>query len=439
MAGGTWTTQSKIRPGAYINVRSNSMNISMSETRGIVTMPWAGGFGTVGEIIELTPTTNTLNILGYSLGAPEMLTIREAFKRASQLLIYRVGGGTPATITDNGLTITAQHVGGRGNDITVKIRQDVDNESIFIVQTFLASARVAEQRASTIEELVANDFVRFSGAGVLANKSGLVLTGGTDAQPTSGDYSQYFEALEAYEFNTMALPIEDASVKQVGVAYIERLRNDEGRKCQLVVAGVTADSEAVINVKNGVILSDNTVVEPHLATAWVAAATAGANINESNTNSVYAQAVNVTERYSNTKIEQALLRGEFVFTERRGQVRVEQDINSLTSFSVEKNEAFSKNRVIRVLDGIVNMVSNAFINSFMGTVTNNAQGRNVLKSMIIEGLDDMQNVGAVENFSADDVVVVMGLTKHAVVANLYVQPTDAIEQLYMDVTVVKED
>jgi len=435
MAGGTWTTQNKVRPGAYANVSSNSLNASMSGTRGTVTLPWSSGWG-ASEVIEITPTSNILNLLGYNLCAPEMLTIREALKRASRLLVFRVNGntGTQAIASEGGLSVRANHRGSRGNDITVRVIADVDADGYYNVETLIDTTIVDVQRVNDATALQTNDFITFN-ATSLTPIAGLRLDGGTSGGATTADYVRYFRELETHDFECMALPVEDESIKTLGVAYIHRMRDEEGKKCQLVVAGVKADHEAVINVRNGVILEDGIPVAPHQATAWVAGATAGANVNESNTYAVYEGAEDVTNRLQNTDVIRALENGEFLFVEHNGRIVVEQDINSLTTFTLERNQAFSKNRVMRVLDSISNNVRHMFADNFIGRVTNDENGRNVFRSALIEYINSLQILGAVENFEVDDVQVEAGNDKDSVVAHLNVQPTDAMEKLYMKVEV----
>ena len=450
MAGGRWTTQNKVRPGAYINVNSNSMMTAINSIRGVVTMPWVGGFGPSREVIEVTSNTDFLTVLGYDFGAPELLIIREVLKRASTLLLYRVNDGLRATINGtDGLRVVAKHGGDRGNDLIVRIRREVDTQPLFTVETFLGaevveseggekviSGRLVDvQQVTKIEELEDNAFVMFIGEGALTGDEILRLTGGEHSLATSADYNSYFQAIEAYHFNTMALPEVESTTKAQGVNIIERLREEEGKKCQLVVADFAANSEAVISVANGVILNDGTEVEKELAVAWVAGATAGANVNESNTYSSYAGAVDVEPRLTHSDTIDALRAGQFVFTERRGRVVVEQDINSLTEFTPEKNQTFSKNRAMRVLDDIANSVKQLFEDVFIGRVSNDADGRALFRSGVIEYMNTLQGMNAIQNFGASDVRIAPGIHGDSVVVHLDVQPTDAMEKLYMSVVV----
>lgn len=433
MAGGTWKRQDKKRAGAYIDVVSNGSNLQTASIVGVVTIPLAINFGPENKVVTLT-NDMTLTEFGYTTDDEQMLLVREALKRASKVLAFRVGTGEKATKTEGTLTITAKYTGSRGNDITVVSKAMVDVADTFNVQTFLGGTLVDTQSVTKYDDLVENEFVTFSGSGT-AQAFTTRLADGSDTQAQIADYKKYFEAIRLYDFNTMALAVTDTTIKSAAASFINRLREDEGDKRQLVVAKHTVDDEAVINVKNGVVLSDGTKITPEQATAWVAGASAAAGIDKSLTYDSYDGAVDVTERYLNSEIEAALDNGEFIFVEKRGKVIVEQDINSLHTFSAEKDKSFSKNRVLRVLDDIANNTKRAFEDYFIGKVDNNVDGRELFKANRITYLNELQVAGAIQNFKADDVVVEPGIEKDSIIMNFNVQPVDALEKLYLKVVV----
>jgi phage tail sheath protein len=45
----------------------------------------------------------------------------------------------------------------------------------------------------------------------------------------------------------------------------------------------------------------------------------------------------------------------------------------------------------------------------------------------------LQNIRAIQNFSADDVIISMGQKKDEVKVDVYIQPTDSMKKLYMTV------
>lgn len=434
MAGGTWTTQNKVRPGAYINVRSSGGLGPADSVSGVTALPIALDFGPEGEVVTVTSSSD-LTAFGYDLTDPQLLLLREALKQAATVLVYRVGSGGRAAATEGDLSITALYGGTRGNAISVVSKENVNVTDAYDVETYLAGRLVDRQTAKTIEELSANRVVNFVGSGELTAFS-VVLENGSNTPATANDYMTFFSKIQVFEFNTLALPVQDDVIKTAGVSFINRMRNEEGKKCQLVVAGHAANNEAVINVKNGVILLDGTRITAEQATAWVAGASASAGVATSLTYTKYDGAVDVTQRFLNTEIIEALQNGEFVFTEQRGEVVIEQDINSLTSFTADKSKDFSKNRVLRCLDDIANNSKKAFEDNFIGQINNDQDGRELYKADRINYFNGLQGAGAITNFSADDIEISAGNEKDSIVLNVQVQPVDAMEKLYMTVEVL---
>lgn len=434
MAGGTWTTQNKVRPGAYINVRSNGGIGAAESISGVTALPLVLDFGPEEEVVTITAASD-LTAFGYDLNDPQLLLLREALKQAATVLVYRVSSGGKAAATEGDLSITARYGGTRGNAISVVSKDNVNVTGAYDVETYLAGRLVDRQTAKTIEELTANRVVNFSGSGELTAFS-VVLENGSNSAATVNNYMTFFSKIQLFDFNTLALPVQDAVIKTAGVSFINRMRNEEGKKCQLVLAGHAANNEAVINVKNGVILSDGTHISAEQATAWVAGASAAASVATSLTYKKYDGAVDVTQRLLNTEIIDALEKGEFVFTEQRGEVVIEQDINSLTSFTAEKSKEFSKNRVLRCLDDIANNSKKAFEDNFIGQINNDQDGRELFKADRINYFNALQGAGAITGFSADDLEISAGIDKDSIVLNVQVQPVDAMEKLYMTVEVL---
>jgi len=437
MAGGTWVTQNKVRPGPYINFVSEGKPLGVVGDRGIVAMPLALSWGEQSKIIELQAGDDVSLSLGYDITAPQVLLVREAMKRAKTLLLYRLNNGTKATATASSLIVTAKYGGVRGNDLSIVIQANIDDSSLFDVKTLLEGREMDLQTVDGPSGLKANDWVVFSGEGALAPTAGVPLTGGTDGTATNQDHLDFLAAAELYDFNTIALPSNDMTLKSVYVAFVRRLREDEGKKVQVVLENYPgADYEGVFSVKNGVLLSDGTTLTAAQATAWVAGATAGAQLNQSLTFQAYDDAVDAVPRYTNSQIEKAIIAGEFVFVPNNGRAIVEQDINSFTSFVPKKGKEFSKNRVIRVLDGINNDFKKIFETFYIGKVDNNDDGRNLLRNECNTYMNTLQGINAIQNFDpSTDVIVLPGHDSDSVYSEVNVQPVDAIEKVYMEVKV----
>lgn len=437
MAAGTWNTMNKVRPGVYVNFKAETQAARAIGERGVVSLPLELSWGEPHQIIRVEAGEDTFSKLGYAMTHSNLLLVKEALKRAQTLLLYRLNVGTKATATTGNLTATAKWGGTRGGDISIVIQENIDDENKYDVTTLVDGAEVDTQIAATIAELKANDWVVFSGTGALTETAGAPLTGGADGTITNQDYVDYLAAVEIFDFNTLALPTTDNALKEILVSFCNRLRNDEGKKIQVVLENYPqANHEGVISVKNGVVLADGTVLTAAQATAWVAGATAGAQANESLTYQAYEGAVDVAPRYTNAQIIAALQAGEFLFTASDNKAIVEQDINTLTDFSGDKSKAFAKNRVIRVLDGINNDFVSIFSDFYIGKVNNTEDGRNLLKSECINYLNRLLEQGAIQNFdSQTDLTIQAGEDVDAVYIQAYAQPVDSIEKIYVKVQV----
>lgn len=432
MAGGKFTTQNKVRPGAYINLKANGGTGTAEGTNGVVALPLELPYGPTA-IKEITALTS-LEDYASELNQKELLVLKETLKRAAVVLLGRVGGGTKASASSDALTVNALYDGTGGNAINIVVKGDPDDDTVYHVLTYLNGVEKDSQSIKNLKDLVPNKLVSFTGEGnpIVAT---VALTGGTSNAPIAADYLDFFSKIQLFDFNTLALPVADETVKLAGTNFIKRLRDEEGRKCQVVVAGYAADNESVINVKNGVILSDGTVIDAVKATGWVAGATASAGVAQSLTYTAYDGAVDVSPRYVDSDIIAALKAGEFVFTEKRGTAVVEQDINSLLTYGAEKSKAFSKNRVLRVLDDVANNTKQTFEDFYIGKVNNDVDGRELFKANRIAYFDSLVASGAIEAFSPDDINVVAGNDKDSIYVEVAVTPIDAMEKLYMLVVV----
>lgn len=439
MAGGYFTTQDKVIPGAYINFTTDAQNNILSSQRGIVTMPLSLKFGAVRSFILVDNKTDFSSILGYDISNPELLLIKEALKRAKYLLLYRINTGTKAEKTINGLTITAKHEGSRGNDISVSITANADLEGSFNVKTYLSGKEVDLQHASTIGELKENNFVDFSGDGAtsLPASVGIGLSGGTDIEALSEDYTTYLNALEVQDFNVIGLPVNDTVVKGIATNFVKRMIEQEGKKIQLVVADYSsANHEGVISVENGVKLIDGTIVNKLNAVAWVSGATAAALVNEDITYSAYEDAVDVDTRYTNTQIEKMINEGKFFFVPKMfngvTRVVVQEDINTFVGYTNEKEREFHWNRSVRTMFDIGTTIPQLWEERYIGKIDADDDGLNAFKGDLINYFTNLQQMKAIRNFD-DKTDINVKLNADTAIAEIAVQVVKAFKKLYMTV------
>ena len=157
--------------------------------------------------------------------------------------------------------------------------------------------------------------------------------------------------------------------------------------------------------------------------------------NQSLTYAQYPGAVEAAPKMNDTQAEQAVKRGEIVFIDSFNTVKVCMDVNTLTSFTVDKGQEYAKNRVMRVLNQYCNDTYRQFSLYYIGKNDNNENGRNLLKGWNVGYLNEMQANGGIQNFQSEDVTVSPGNTIDAIRLDAALQPVDSIEKIYVSVTV----
>lgn len=416
-------------------------------SRGIVAIAEPLSWGPTGVVQEIIPGEDLRPYIGYDITNEKAMFLREMMKGSdttagpSNILLYRPAGasGVKATATIGALTVTALYTGVRGNDISIIIQEQVDSEGTYDVSTVIDGSVVDEQSITDLSQLIANSWVGFSGTGTeITETAGAPLTTGADPSVSSTDYANFLTAIEPYQFNILVYDGTDTATIQAIAQFVERISNNVGQKCQAVMAGETAancNSEFVIAVNNGVKLDDGTELTAQQATWWVGGAEAGALYYQSLTYAQYPNAVGANPKLTDAQAETAVQDGYLCFIDNFGTVKVCTDINSLTTFTVDKGQEFSKNRVMRVLMQFCNDVYEHFSNYYIGKVDNNDSGRNLLKAWIVEYLNGMQANNGIQNFTAEDVTVSAGDSVDAVVIDVVLQPVDSVEKIYMTVTV----
>lgn len=431
LGGGKWLFQNKILPGAYINFVSLARASASLADRGYVAFPLELDWGVDGDIftVELADVQkDSLKIFGYDYTHEKMKGVRDIFKRAKTLYAYRLNSGTKAGNT----YATAKNTGPRGNDIRIKIGMNVDDNSKFDVTTMLDTVIVDQQTVSAMADIAANDYVDWKSSATLAATAGMPLAGGTNSDVTGAQYQEFLDKIESYTFNTLGCLSTTPAVCDLFASFTKRMRDDTGVKFQTVLYRTLSDYEGIISVENKT--TDDGYPESS-AVYWAAGASAGCPVNESNLNRVYDGDFKADTKYKQSQLEAGIKAGKFMFHQVNDQVRVLDDINTFISWTVEKNEDFASNQVVRVIDQIGNDIAVMFNTKFLGKVPNDADGRMDFWKDIVKHHQKLQKVRAIENFAPEDVTVEQGDEKKAVLVMDDATPTAAMGKLYMAVIV----
>ncbi len=432
LGGGSFTTQNKELPGAYINFVSMASASTTLSARGIATMPLEMDWGVEGEVFEVTNEDfqkRSQKIFGYAYDHDKMKGLRDLFISTKTLYAYRLnGGGKKAANT----FATALYSGIRGNDLKIVIQANADDESKFDVITYLGTVAVDTQTVAKAAELVANDYVAFKTDAALAVTASTPLTGGENGAVDGTAYQTYLDKIEAYTYNTMGVVTTDETIIKLFNAFDKRLRDEMGIKFQLVTYKNAADFMGIISVENKT--TDEGWSEAALV-YWVTGVQAGCEVNKSCQNKKYDGEFTVDVSYTQTQLKQCIKEGKFVLHRVNSDIRVLDDINTMVTTSDTCGDVFKDNQTIRVIDQLGNDDAVLFNTKYLGVVPNNASGRTSLWSDLVKIRQNLQDIGAIENFADSDVTIAQGDTKKAVVVTSGVEVVNAMGKLYMTVTV----
>lgn len=432
LGGGTFSVQNKEIPGTYINfVSAASANASLSG-RGIVTMPLTMDWGVEGEVIEVTSedfADDCMRIFGYPLSHEKMKGLRDLFRNTHVLYAYRLNGGGAKAANDYA---EALYSGIRGNDLKIIIQKNVDDDKMFDVKTMLGMNVVDEQTVAGAADLVSNEYVKFKADAELEITASMPLTGGTNGEVSGTSHQDYLDKIEAYSYNAMGIEALSEEVKTLYCAFAKRMREEMGVKFQVVLYCKDADYYGVVNLVNKV---NDTGWDEAALVYWVTGVIGGCEVNKSNQNRVYDGEFDVDTSYTQAQLRKSVKNGEFVLHKVGTEIRVLADINSMVTESTEHNSVFKENQAIRVIDQIANDIAVLFNTKYLGVVPNDNAGRISLWSDIVKHHKQLNEIRAIEDFSDSDVVVMQGEGKKSVVVTDRVTVVNAMDKLYMTVTV----
>lgn len=439
LGGGPFLTQNKTLPGTYQNFISLARAFVNLSDRGYVGLPIVLDWGVDDDVFTVTKEDfqkDSLKIFGYDYTHEKLKGLRDVFKGAITVFFHKLNlGGTAAS---NDLA-TANYKGVRGNDIMIVIQPNVDEPDKWDVKTLLDTVLVDEQLAvADAKALIKNDFITFKSDATLAATAGTPLTGGANGATalTAGTpHQQALDALEAYGFNTLGCLSSDDVIKSLYVEYTKRIRDEVGGKFQLVGHKLgKKNHEGIIDVQNDAIGENEEVFG---AAYWATGVQAGVAVNKSNTNRTYdgEHTLDMSETKTQPQLTALLKAGKYVFHRVGDNINVLEDVNTFTSFTVDKNEDFSMNQVIRVLDQIAIDTAHLFNTRYLGKVPNDQDGRISLWNDIGAHRMEMQRIRAIQNYNKDELKVEQGNSKKSVVVNEIVIPTVAMSQLYITTTV----
>lgn len=427
MAGAVFQVgEQKIRPGVYVRVTNIGEPPEAIVPQGIVAALFRASWGPLAQVTYLENADAVTATFG---SAGTIDTALEAFRGGCRRVVgYRLGsGGAKASITlkdtattpADVVTITAKYEGVRGNDFKVTVRDSLTDttkrelllyEGVTLLQAITFAKGTGEPQALVDAVNASNSpYITATkvadGNGILATVTQQALTGGQDPTVNGQSYSAGLSAIEAIDWNVLAVDTDDTSTHAVVQTYIDRVRN-EGKRVIGVVGEPTSvqlstrlanarafNDPAIVYVANGFKGSDGVAREGYKAAARVAGMIAAANITESLTHYVVKGATEIVGALTNAEIEQAIQSGALVFTmSAQKMIQIEYGINTFVVPTADMDMGWQKIRRVRTRDNLMDRIA-ATWEPLVGKVTNSPDGRatliaaaqGIINKMIAEG------------------------------------------------------
>lgn len=146
MNGGTFTQgKEKERAGIYFNFKTTAQErVSIGE-RGLSPSP-SHPAGEAKTFVSISSIEDLNKKVGLSIEDPSLILLREAKKKAKTVLMYRLTEGIRASADlSQGVKATALYGGSKGNDIIIRISENVLDQTAFDVTTYMDEAEVDKQ------------------------------------------------------------------------------------------------------------------------------------------------------------------------------------------------------------------------------------------------------------------------------------------------------
>jgi len=425
MAGSVFQVgEQKIRPGVYVRVTNIGEPQEAIVPQGIVAALFRASWGPLGEVTYLENANAVISTFG-SVGTVD--TALEAFRGGCRRVVaYRLGtGGGKAllnlqdTESTNVVKIEAKYEGVRGNNFAVTVRDSLTDatrselllyEGATLRQTITFAKGSGEPQA-LVDAIAASNSPYITatkitdGSGTLATITQQPLTGGADPTVNGESYSTGLSAIEAIDWNVLAVDTDDTATHTLVQAYIDRVRN-EGKRVLAVVGEPSSvplatrlanarafNDPAIIYVANGFKGTDGVAREGYKAAARVAGMVASAQITESLTHYVVRGAAELAGALTNAEIEQAINSGALVFTmSAQKQVHIEYGINTFVTPTADMDAGWKKIRRVRTRDNLMDRIAGTW-DPLIGKINNSPDGRatliaaaqGIINRMIAEG------------------------------------------------------
>ena len=212
---------------------------------------------------------------------------------------------------------------------------------------------------------------------------------------SEGQISEALTYFEGVEFNLMCMPSAEAGDISAIKTFIKKMNDVVKYKCDAILANENADSEAIINYTADDIVVGGKSVTTANHTARIAGLIEGTPLHQSVTFATLSD-VDSIENLTKEQADSRIDAGELILVREMGKVRVARGVNSLTTLTDVKGNAFQKIKLRKTLNLIHNDLRRVIVEKYIGKVPNNYDNKCILITEIKNYLDELATEQLIE-------------------------------------------
>lgn len=207
---------------------------------------------------------------------------------------------------------------------------------------------------------------------------------------TDGDISTALERLKNKQWYYLTVPgIADEEVEKV-LQFIKEQRTQYHKTFKAVLPNCAAGTEGIINFATDNIKVGTKTYTTAEYSARIAGILAGLPLNRSATYYVLPEVESITE--SETPDED-VDNGKIILINDGTKIKIARGVNSLTEFTTEKGQDFSKIKIVEAIDMIRDDIRTTFEDEFVGKVENSYDNKIVFIAAVNKYFKDLASRG----------------------------------------------
>lgn len=220
-----------------------------------------------------------------------------------------------------------------------------------------------------------------------------VIAPGTELDPT--DYTDAQNYLETAQWDYLAVPQIAADKVDSMATWIKGLRDNKAIRVKAVLPDCNADHEGIVNfTTDGIAVGAKTYTAAQYC-ARIAGILAGNPLTISSTFQVLPE-IDDVPHWTRDEFDLAIDAGELVLMHDGEKVKIARGVNSLTTFIPEKGEAFSKIKIVDILDLIHRDIKKTAEDHYIGKLPNDYNHKILLVTAINAYLEVLENEGLLD-------------------------------------------